>query len=145
MRYLKLVLALVVLLALGCRTTTGPDGLKVELRTAHTMLTPGDTFNGTFTIRNTRANPVRTDFGGLPRYEMDVYDENDSVVLNSPWAYFQVINELTLGPWGSESYDLGFILRSDNGLDPLPVGNYRIRARLSGYPEPHDDLNIRVE
>jgi hypothetical protein len=145
MRYLKLVLALVVLLALGCRTTTGPDGLKIELRTVRTTFAPGDTFEGTFTVRNTRANEVRTEFGGIPRYEMDVYDERDSVVLSYPGAYDQIENELRLGPWGNESYDVAFIFRTANGLDPLPVGNYRIRARLSGYPEPYDDLSVRVE
>jgi hypothetical protein len=145
MRYLKLAAALALLLALGCWTTTGPDGLKVELRTARTTFVPGDTFDGTITIRNTRANQVRTEFGGIPRYEMDVYDEDDSVVLSSPWGYAQIVNELELGPWGSESYNMGFIFRSGDGFAPFPVGNYKVRVRLSGYPEPHDDLSIRVE
>ena len=145
MRCLRFTLALAVLLVLSCSTTTGPDGLKVGLRTARTTFAPADTFKGTFTISNTRANPVRTEFRALPRYEIDVYDKNDSVVLSSPWAYLQMTNELRLGPRGSEFYDVEFVLRTGNGLEPLPVGNYRIRARLLGYSEPHDDLNIRVE
>jgi hypothetical protein len=74
-----------------------------------------------------------------------VYDENDSVVLRCPGVHLAEITELELGPWGTASYDVGFALCNDPGLEPLPVGDYRIRARLVYCPEPHDDLNIRVE
>jgi hypothetical protein len=145
MRYVTLLLALVALLTLGCFEATGPDGLKVELRTDRTTFAPGDTFDGTFTVSNTRPSQVHTQFGALPRYEMEVYDEQDSVVLRSPWAYLMIMNELVLGPWDSESYRLGFVVQDISGTEPVPVGDYRIRVHLSGHNEPHDDLMIRVE
>lgn len=144
MRYSRLVMTLAVLPALGC-WTTGPAGLKAELQTARTTFAQGDTFKGTFTIRNIRAFPVRTELRAPPAYELDVYDENDSLVLMFPDVRLDEVTELELGPWGSASYDMGFALCTDPGLEPLPVGNYRIRARLFYYPEPHDDLTIRVE
>jgi len=143
MRYVKLVTTLAALLALCCRTT-GPDGLEVELRTTRTTFAPGDTFNGTVTVRNTRVTEVRT-VVGIPWYELRVYDEKDSVVLRYPEVRLATLYELKLGPWGSETNDVAFVFRSHGGSALFPGGNYRIRVELYRYPEPHDDLDIRVE
>ena len=145
MRYARLLLALTALLALGCFEATGPAGLRVELRTDRATFAPGDTFDGTFTVSNTAPILIRTQFGGMPRYEMEVYNEQDSAVIVSPWGYAQIMNELVLGPWCSESYRLGFVLRASEDTVPMRTGEYRIHVHLSGHDEPHDDLEIRVE
>jgi hypothetical protein len=128
---------LLALLAVGC-LPLGPDDLAVELSSDRTTFAPGDTFEGTFTIRNTRASTATIQFHEMPRHGIELHDARDSVVLHSPGAYYQLMNELKLGSWGSESYDVEFVL-------PTDTGNYRARARMTGYSEPHFDLNIRVE
>jgi len=138
-----LCLVLLSLAVWTCAKREDTVGLTIRFASFTSELTPADTFRAVLEVRNTTLNTVVLQFCEGPQERIRFYDGWGCLVLYYPQVFYQVANELGLGPLGSESYDIKLCLKNFTA-GTLLAGQYRVRGSLQGYEEPYCDVLVRV-